>query len=250
MTIIPHQMKLIGHRGARGEAPENTLGGFYYLHNLGVRAVEFDVRQLRDGNLIVMHDADFERTTGICKKLQDCSLEDVRKFDHRLQWTLWPQKEPTPLLVDVLPILQDFEHIELEVKAVANCAAAQRLIHELMPLLNDWQDRVTITSFDLKILQCLHKYVPHFPRGLLVERDWTYRAVAKAKALGCKRIGLKDALATPQRIAMAHQAGLKVSVWTVNDPQRVVQLQQFGIDGLITDFPQAMLTQFQQVSGC
>lgn len=241
MTSIPHQMKLIGHRGARGEAPENTLGGFFYLHSIGVRAVEFDVRQLNDGNLIVMHDHDFERTTGICKDLKDCSLEDVRKFDHRLQWTLWPQKEPTPLLVDVLAILESFQHIELEVKAVANTAAAQRLIHELIPLISDWQDRVIITSFDLKILQCLHKYVPHFPRGLLVERDWTYRAVAKAHALGCTRIGFKDSLACRKRIEMAHRAGLKVSVWTVNDPQRVLELQKLGIDGLITDFPSAML---------
>ena len=55
-------MRIIGHRGARGEAPENTLGGFRYLHDLGVRAVEFDVRQLQDGQLIVIHDDNFERT--------------------------------------------------------------------------------------------------------------------------------------------------------------------------------------------
>ena len=52
-------MRIIGHRGARGEAPENTLGGFRYLHNLGVRAVEFDVRQLKDDQLVVIHDDDF-----------------------------------------------------------------------------------------------------------------------------------------------------------------------------------------------
>ena len=49
-------MKIIGHRGARGEAPENTLAGFQYLHDLGICAVEFDVRQLKDAELVIMHD--------------------------------------------------------------------------------------------------------------------------------------------------------------------------------------------------
>lgn len=49
-------MRIIGHRGARGEAPENTLGGFQYIQDLGIRAVEFDVRQLKDDALIIMHD--------------------------------------------------------------------------------------------------------------------------------------------------------------------------------------------------
>ena len=52
-------MQIIGHRGARGEAPENTLGGFQYLNDLGIRAVEFDVRQLKDDTLVVMHDDNF-----------------------------------------------------------------------------------------------------------------------------------------------------------------------------------------------
>ncbi|MFA9204484.1 MAG: glycerophosphodiester phosphodiesterase, partial [Flavobacteriales bacterium] len=57
-------MQLIGHRGARQEAPENTLGGFAYLAQLGLRAVEFDVRQLHDDTLVVIHDADLLRTAG------------------------------------------------------------------------------------------------------------------------------------------------------------------------------------------
>ena len=60
-------MRIIGHRGARGEAPEHTLGGFQYIQEIGIRAVEFDVRQLKDNALIIMHDDDFVRTTGLQK---------------------------------------------------------------------------------------------------------------------------------------------------------------------------------------
>lgn len=238
-------MDIIGHRGARGEAPENTVGGFFYLHSIGARAVEFDVRQLKDGNLVVMHDPDFERTTGICKNLNDCSLHEVKKMDHRLQWTLWPQPEPTPLLAEVLHVIKDFTHIELEIKSVANTLAAQRLIYQLLPLLNGFEQQITLTSFDLNILKCLNRYVPQCKRGLLVERDWRNNAVARAQALGCERIGFKDSLATPARIRKAQQAGLKVSVWTVNSPQRASDLQQLGVDGLITDFPAIMVDHLQ-----
>ena len=70
-------MKIIGHRGARGEAPENTLGGFQYIHDLGIRAVEFDVRQIRDDELVIMHDDNFIRTTGIDKNLYECTQADL-----------------------------------------------------------------------------------------------------------------------------------------------------------------------------
>ena len=75
-------MRIIGHRGARGEAPENTLGGFEYIQNIGIRAVEFDVRQLKDNALVVMHDDQFIRTTGQDKALYECSLEDLNHYNH------------------------------------------------------------------------------------------------------------------------------------------------------------------------
>ena len=71
-------MRIIGHRGARGEAPENTLGGFQYIHDLGIRAVEFDVRQLKDHELIIMHDDNMLRTTGIDQALYSLKQHTTR----------------------------------------------------------------------------------------------------------------------------------------------------------------------------
>ena len=101
-------MRIIGHRGARGEAPENTLGGFQYLRQLGVRAVEFDVRQLHDGQLIVIHDDDFVRTTGQSQLVESCTLAEAQQFDHRLQWSNWTTAEYTPSLCQVLRCLSHF----------------------------------------------------------------------------------------------------------------------------------------------
>ena len=77
-------MRIIGHRGARGEAPENTLGGFEYIQNIGIRAVEFDVRQLKDNALVVMHDDQFIRTTGQDKTLYEYSLKNLNHYNHTI----------------------------------------------------------------------------------------------------------------------------------------------------------------------
>ena len=119
-------MKIIGHRGARGEAPENTLGGFQYIHDLGIRAVEFDVRQLKDDELVIMHDDNFIRTTGIDKNLYECTQTDLNTYNQANIWMDW-EKQITPTLVQSLNIMQDFEHIEVEVKAVNSHADAEKI---------------------------------------------------------------------------------------------------------------------------
>ena len=103
-------MRIIGHRGARGEAPENTLGGFQYIHDLGIRAVEFDVRQLQDDELIIMHDDNFIRTTGIDQNLYKCSSSELKPYNQANIWMDW-DKQVTPLLRQALTIMQDFEHL-------------------------------------------------------------------------------------------------------------------------------------------
>ena len=236
-------MRIIGHRGARGEAPENTLGGFRYLHDLGIRAVEFDVRQLQDDQLVVIHDDDFVRTTGQSQQVESCTLKQAQQFDHRLQWANWTQPEYTPSLDQVLQCLVDFEHIEVEIKAVADDAAAERLIVQLHKELKGFEKTATITSFDIQILAALQRSQSQFKRGLLIEIPVGAYEIELAYQYGCCQIGCKDQLAIDDIIQRTQQAGLEISVWTVNDIERAKHLQQMGVQGLITDIPQAMLQQ-------
>ena len=132
-------MRIIGHRGARGEAPENTLGGFQYIHHLGIRAVEFDVRQLKDGELVIMHDDNFLRTTGQGKNIYQCSRSELQSYNQASIWLDWKNFEITPTLQQSLKIMQDFEHIEVEVKAVATMAEAEKLVLELQKQLHSFE---------------------------------------------------------------------------------------------------------------
>ena len=234
-------MQIIGHRGARAEAPENTLGGFAYLANLGIDAVEFDVRQIFDANLVVIHDDNLLRTAGVDQAVATLEYNKLQQFDQRQHWDNWPEAEALPLLSQVMQLVGGFSHIEVEIKAVDSDADAERLIDALLAQLSDYQAQVTITSFDLKILTQLQQAHTDFKRGLLVELPFAQHAVDLAQQLGCTRIGWKDALVDAALIDYSHQAGLAVSVWTVNDVERAKFLQDLGVEGLITDRPQFML---------
>ena len=235
-------MKIIGHRGARGEAPENTLAGFQYIHDLGIRAVEFDVRQLKDAELVIMHDDNFLRTTSIDKNLYECSSAELEAYNQAYIWMDW-DKQITPTLSDALHIMQDFNHLEVEVKAVETMADAEKLVLALEQQLQGFEKTAVITSFDLKIHHALKQMNSKFQRGLLVENDIQLKAIDQALELECGQIGWMNQLATPELIRATQQEKLKISVWTVNSIERAQQLRDLGIDGLITDFPKLMLQQ-------
>lgn len=233
-------MRIIGHRGARGEAPENTLAGFQYIHALGIHAVEFDVRQLKDDELIIMHDDNFLRTTGIDQALYDLNSTELEAYNQANIWMDW-DTQITPTLTQTLNIIHDFEHIEVEVKAVATKIEAEKLVLALQKQLQGFEQTTVITSFALKIHQALEQQKSSFKRGLLIEEDIKELAIEQALQLGCCHIGWMNQLATDEMIQATQKAGLSMSVWTVNDIQRAKQLQKLGIDGLITDFPKMML---------
>ncbi|WP_353144012.1 glycerophosphodiester phosphodiesterase [Acinetobacter pragensis] len=233
-------MIIIGHRGARGEAPENTLGGFQYIHDLGIRAVEFDVRQLKDGELVIMHDDNFLRTAGIDKNLYECASTELAPYNQAHIWMDWDQ-QMTPTLRQSLNIMHDFNHLEVEVKAVESMAEAEKLAAELQKQLQGFQHTAVITSFDLKIHHALQQQKSEFKRGLLIEEDVKFKAIDQALELGCCQIGWMNQLATLDIIQATQRAKLDISVWTVNDLQRAITLQNLGVNGLITDFPKLMM---------
>lgn len=239
-------MRIIGHRGARGEAPENTLGGFRYIQEIGIRAVEFDVRQLKDGKLVIMHDDNFLRTTGIDQQLYACDSTELEAYNQAHIWMDW-DKQLTPTLEQSLLIMQDFDHLEVEVKAVETQADAERLVLALEQQLQGFEETAVITSFDQKIHSALAHIKSSFKRGLLIEDDIRFKAIDQALQLGCCQIGWMNQLATDEIIKATHTEQLAMSVWTVNSIERARQLKDLGIQGLITDFPQLMLQHLKKL---
>lgn len=239
-----HKTRIIGHRGARGEAPENTLGGFRHLATQGFRAVEFDIQVAADGTLVVLHDDHLDRTTNARGPLSDYTQADLAQVNAAAQaQPAWPHVEPVPTLEAVLALLQDFEHIELEVKR-ARPAALARVIEALPTLWRrfDLAGRARVTSFHRPFLVALQAQHPELERGLLIEEGTPDDGIEAALALNCRQIGPHHRLLTPDLMRAAQAAGLEVSTWTVNEAARARQLQSWGVTGIITDIPTQLAT--------
>lgn len=226
---------LYGHRGARGEAPENTLAGFRRCLEDGVNRCELDLHLSRDGELMVIHDPTLERTTGHWGSVGDLDASELVRLDARMDGPGWPHPCPVPRLADLFEAC-DFEHWQLEVKSTSP-SRARRLVETLMALVqaHGLLERVTLTSSSPAVLEARQALAPVLSAGLVAER-WR-GTLERAARYDCQLLALKKTLCSPERLAQARAAGLHVSVWTVNEPDEMRCLAAMGVDSLITDQP-------------
>ena len=230
MTLI------YGHRGAKGEAPENTLTSFQHCLQQGVRRCELDLHLSRDGELMVIHDPTLKRTTQRGGKVNEHLASDLQTYDARHGGPGWAQPCPIPRL-ETLFEQCDFEHWQLEVKSASRTRAANTVlaIRELVQR-HGLLDKVTITSSSREVLRAALELTPDISRGLVAEYAWL-DPLKVAQGYGCEILALNWTLCTPERLQKAQRQGLHVSVWTVNEPALMRRLADFGVDSLITDFP-------------
>lgn len=230
MTLI------YGHRGAKGEAPENTLAGFSACLAHGVSRCELDLHLSRDGRLVVIHDPTLKRTTGHNGRVAQRDADELLTLDARRSGPGHPQPTPIPSL-DELFEKCPFQHWQLEVKSASRTRAARTVLAiEALVKKHGILDKVTVTSSSREVLRALRRLTPDISRGLVAEHAWL-DPFKVAKANGCTLLALSWTLVTPERIAKAHRLGLHVSVWTVNDATLMRRLAAMGVDSIITDFP-------------
>ncbi|MCB1632181.1 MAG: glycerophosphodiester phosphodiesterase [Pseudomonadales bacterium] len=230
-------MLIYGHRGARGEAPENTLAGFRRAIDVGVTRVELDLRLSRDGELVVIHDESLSRTTGARGLVEHLSVAELMRLDARHGGPDWPDPQPVPTIARVLEEFPELEHLQLEIKPVA-APERTRMVDRLVALFRDFdlQQRATVTSFDRELLLALRDNAPQVPIGLVSDRSRP-EPLGLAQALGAGLLVLHWKLCVEKRLRAAHALGMQVSAWTVNDEARVRQLYQLGVDSVVTDYP-------------
>ena len=230
MTLI------YGHRGAKGEAPENTLVSFEQCLQHGVRRCELDLHLSRDGELMVIHDPTLKRTTGRRGKVVQHDADELVNYDAREGGPGWKTPCPIPRLSDLFEKC-DFEHWQLEVKSASRVRAA-RTVMAIKELAEQHRllDRITVTSSSREVLRALNRLAPEISRGLVAEYTWL-DPLKVARQYGCSLLALKWTLCTPERLEKARKQGLHVSVWTVNEPALMRRLADFGVDSLITDYP-------------
>lgn len=213
---------VIGHRGAAGLVPENTLPSFRRAYACGVAAVELDVYDL-DGELVVIHDDTVDRTTDGSGPVAEYSLAALRRLDAG-------GGARVPLLGEVIDELPAGVGLNIELKGPRTAAPAAALLAARAGL------DCLVSSFDHAQLTAFRALDRHTRVAPLFGR-WRGTPWRTAAALDAWSINLSRQSATPARLAAARRRGLRTLVYTVNDVEAARQLVAWGATGVFTDYP-------------
>ena len=237
MKIPPSRLE--AHRGASGAYPENTMPVFAKAREAGALSIEADLSLLADGGFAVFHDGALGRTVA-----GDVSLDSLTSAEIGTMDRAWRGRE---FAGESVPLLEDLLHwhadtgmqLNLEMKChgarqgeAASALAAQ--LAGVQPGLN------MVSSFDAAFLAALQTTLPAMPRALISEElpeDWQELAAR----LGLEALHLDKDILTPGMVETIHSAGLRVRVWTVNEPADMKRMIDAGVDTVITDVPEAFL---------
>jgi glycerophosphoryl diester phosphodiesterase len=220
----------IGHRGAAGLEPENTLLSVRRALEIGVAGVEIDVHCL-DGEIIVIHDSRLNRTTNGSGPLRRHSLAEVRRLDAG-------KGERIPLLREVLDAVNRRAFVNIELKGRGTAIPVLRLLGEYTFHRGWIPSDFLLSSFNRVVLRVLRG--SGFPIGILFPRSARlFRPLARS--LGAWSIHLPLTQVTPGLVARAHADDRKVLVFTVNTRADMERLEKMGVDGIFTDYPNLML---------
>jgi glycerophosphoryl diester phosphodiesterase len=233
---------VIGHRGAVGSAPENTLAGFRKAKALGCRWVEFDVRLTADNEPVVLHDDRLARTTDGRGRVSGLRLAAIRRCDAGAWFHPSFAGERVPRLEEALAVIGELglgANIELKA-ARGRETATGALVADL--LARAWADGITqllISSFDVGALVAARDRAPHIPRGVLfrgIPKNW--RSVAGQ--LGSATIHADHRRLRPAVVSEICRARYPLLAYTVNDPQRAKSLFDWGVTSVFSDVPQRL----------
>jgi glycerophosphoryl diester phosphodiesterase len=218
---------VIGHRGAAGRAPENTLKSVNYAISVGVDIVEVDVRATKRGELVVFHDPDFKRLVGVDISVRSVDYEWVKN-------NILISGESVPLLEEVLEVVKGKVGLFIEIKEPDTTTRVIELVRSYGVI-----DQVAIISFYDEALVTAKRVEPRVVTGLIY-------AQPPGRVLDAVKIGAKIVLPHYRIISekstnFAHKYGLKVVTWTINNREDALRALKVGVDGIATDLPDELV---------
>lgn len=215
-------MLKIGHRGAKGHLPENTLASFEKAIALGVDMIELDVWLSSDKIPMVIHDETIDRTTSKTGLVTDYNAKELQQLG-------------IPTLRDVFKLVDNRCEINVEIKTFL---ATQSVLDLIVKSSFD-QIKILISSFDWNALQEVRFHDEDIRIGVLTETDLEL-AMAFAKFIKAEAIHPYFHLLTAENVEKIKEKGFKVFPWTINEPEDITFVKSLEVDGIITDFPERL----------
>jgi glycerophosphoryl diester phosphodiesterase len=222
-------MWIIGHRGAAGTTPENTLASIADALNCGVDWIEIDVRMI-DDTIIVLHDETLDRTTDGSGSVYKHSLAELRSLDAG-------KGEKIPLLTEVMQLIDARAGLNIEIKQHDVVDSLVTLIKPFIKQQPAWRDRLMFSSFMPKVMSQLSAVsTSGCLIGALSEAN-KGNAIPFATGLNAYSVNIPLKQLSQSMVYMAHERGLKVLVYTVNNVADIRRCYELSVDGIFTDFP-------------
>ena len=221
-------VKIMGHRGAPADEPENTLRSFRRALAVGVAAVELDVQLTKDGRLAVIHDETLDRTTNGKGRVKDFTLAELQQLDAG-------RGEPIPSLWEVFDLVQGKAHLVVELKQPEAADALRRFFQERQAF-----EFATIISFWHPAVKALKEAEPRLHTGVLLV-GCPADPGGLARAAGADALILQYAYVTPELVTAAHNQGLPVYVWNIDDLETLKPYLNMNLDGIGSYRPREMM---------
>ena len=224
--------KVIAHRGASSFAPENTLSALGEAVRLGANYAEIDVQQLQDGELILMHDTNFKRTTGKDKNVWESTYEEVKTYDAGSLFDEYYVGEQIPTLEQAIVYAKDKIELMIELKLTGYEKGLEEKVVELIEKY-ELTDQCMIVSMNYDVLTKVKAINPKIKTGYI-----TAVAYGDFEELdGVDAYSIEASFATEFLIRTLKARGKEVFVWTLNKENAMLDMIGLGVDGIITDNP-------------
>jgi glycerophosphoryl diester phosphodiesterase len=236
---------VVAHRGASADAPENTLAAFSLAMTHGAQLVECDVHLSTDGVPVVIHDETLDRTTDGTGPVSALTLSQLKALDAGGWKGARFSGERIPTLDETLALCAGRARVFVELKRGGGPSLVDAALASIARAGCD----VAVISFGPNEVGGVAQARPDLPLGFLVgkthlDAHGVARATEMARELGADFISPQEQAVDVAFIAASHGAGLPVSVWTVDDPERMRALASYGIDALTTNCPGVALRLF------
>jgi glycerophosphoryl diester phosphodiesterase len=213
----------IGHRGAKGYEPENTLISFEKAIDLNVDGIELDVHLSSDGALIIIHDETIDRTSDRKGFVNQFTALELKKYG-------------IPKLIEVLDLANRNCFVNIELKGIGTAKPVVDLITRYISEENWNYTDFLVSSFDWKMLEKVRLLNPKIRIGVLTE-ETVDEALAFAKKIKAFSIHPDYVLLSKENVALMQENGFEVYPWTVNSKEDIQKIKSFNVNGIISDFP-------------
>ena len=220
----------IGHRGAMGHEPENTLASIKKAIDLGADGFEIDVFKCLSGEIVLFHDKQLDKLTNGEGLIEEKSLTDLKKL------SVLGTENKIPTLEEVLNIINKQVFLNIELKGKNTAKASLELVEKFINQKKISSQNILFSSFDWNELEKLRELNSDVKIALITEND-PLLAIETAKKLKAFAINPNYKDLSKKNIKIIHNNDFKIYTWTVNNKRDISKMKSLKVDGIITDFP-------------